>query len=98
MAPIRCIVPVAHGAAAVLMAGETPAMPALDYEHPAPDQYAAELAPLLDPFALTGSPVLPLGLCLGAQLYWQERPNREVFAKATDCCCWRNIGHGGCRA
>ena len=27
----------------------------------------------LDPFAATGSPVLPIGLCLGAQFDWQER-------------------------
>ena len=29
LAPIRCIVPVAHGAAAVLMGGEAPVLPAL---------------------------------------------------------------------
>ena len=45
MAPIGCIVPVAHGAAAVLMAGEAPALPALDSEHPAPDELAGELPP-----------------------------------------------------
>lgn len=81
---IRCIVPVAHGAAAVLMAGQARALPALDYEHPAPDECAGELLPQLDPFALTGSPVLPLGMCLGAQLLWQERSFPEAFARATD--------------
>lgn len=83
IAPIRCIAPVAHGAAGVLMAGEAPAMPALDYEHPGPEGLAGELAPLLDPFALTASPVLPLGLCLGAQLYWQERRFGDAFARAS---------------
>ena len=84
MAPIRCIVPVAHGAAAVLMGGEAPVLPALDYEHPAPDACAGELAALLDPFALTGSPILPLGMCLGAQLHWQERSFPDAFARASD--------------
>jgi sugar (pentulose or hexulose) kinase len=84
LAPIRCIVPVAHGAAAVPMAGEEPALPALDYEHAAPDEFATALATELDPFVLTGSPVLPLGLCLGAQLYWQERSFPRSFARATE--------------
>ena len=84
MAQIRCIVPVAHGAAAVLMGGEAPVLPALDYEHPAPDACAGELAALLDPFALTGSPILPLGMCLGAQLHWQERSFPDAFARASD--------------
>ncbi len=84
MAPVACIVPVAHGAAGVLMAGEAPALPALDYEHPAPDELADQLLSQLDPFALTGSPVLPLGLCLGAQLFWQERTFPDAFARATD--------------
>ena len=43
LAPIECIVPVTHGAAAVLMAGEQPALPALDYEHSGPDATAAML-------------------------------------------------------
>ena len=81
---VECIVPVAHGAAAVLMAGDEPALPALDYEHPGPDMVATELAAELDPFAATGSPVLPLGLCLGAQLYWQERTFPDAFARVTD--------------
>ena len=84
LAPIECIVPVTHGAAAVLMAGEQPALPALDYEHSGPDATAAALAAELDPFAATGSPVLPLGMCLGAQLDWQERTFPAAFADVTD--------------
>jgi L-fuculokinase len=84
VAPIDCIVPVAHGAAGVLMAGDRPALPGLDYEHPGPDTTAAGLLAQLDPFTLTGSPVLPLGLCLGAQLDWQERSFPATFAAATD--------------
>lgn len=84
LAPIRCIVPVAHGAAGVLMADDRPPLPALDYEHDGPDAVAAELADLLDPFALTASPVLPLGLNVGSQLLWQQRAFPDAFARATD--------------
>lgn len=84
LARIDCIVPVAHGAAAVLLAGEALALPALDYEHPDPDRTAADLAGELDPFAATGSPVLPGGLCLGAQFHWLERTHPDAFARCTD--------------
>ena len=84
LAPVRCIVPVAHGAAGVLVAGDELALPALDYEHDGPDEIAGELAGLLDPFALTASPVLPLGLNVGAQLLWQQRRFPDGFARATD--------------
>lgn len=81
---IEAIVPVAHGAAAVLMAGEGVALPALDYEHAGPEERAAALAAELDPFADSLSPVLPLGLNLGAQLDWQEHAFARAFAGVTD--------------
>ncbi len=84
LGPIDCIVPVAHGAAAVLLAGDELALPALDYEHPGPDTIAAELATELDPFAATGSPVLPGGLCLAAQFYWQQKCFPAAFDRCTD--------------
>ena len=59
-----------HGACAALLdAGGALAAPVMDYEHPI-DRRAAYDA-LRPPFALTGSPALPLGLNLGAQLHWQ---------------------------
>lgn len=60
-----------HGAAAVLLdqAGKL-AAPMLDYEHAGPDDLAAEYDALRPDFALTGSPRLPMGLNLGAQLHW----------------------------
>ena len=33
---------------------------------------------------LTASPVLPLGLCLGAQLLWQQRSFPDAFARASE--------------
>jgi sugar (pentulose or hexulose) kinase len=79
---IEAIVPVAHGAAAVLLAGEEPTLPALDYEFAGPDETAGTLEP--DPFAETASPVLPAGLNVAAQLHWQERRFPQAFARVTD--------------
>jgi sugar (pentulose or hexulose) kinase len=60
-----------HGASAVLLdAAGTLATPMLDYEHTGPDDLAADYNTLRPDFALTGSPRLPMGLNLGAQLHW----------------------------
>ena len=62
------LVPVAHGAAVALIQGEQLGADPLDYEQaPPPDVLAAYRAER-DAFALTGSPALPEGLNLGAQL------------------------------
>ena len=42
----------------------------LDYEHPGPNDLAARYDALRPDFAQTGSPRLPCGLNLGAQLHW----------------------------
>ncbi len=52
----------------------------LDYEHDGPDALAAEYDAVRPPFSETGSPRLPLGLNLGAQIFWQERRFPERFA------------------
>lgn len=58
-----------HGAAAVLLDGEGGlAAPMLDYEHPIPPNPAYDA--LRPGFTVTGSPRLPGGLNLGAQLHW----------------------------
>ena len=61
-----------HGAAAALLdrSGKL-ALPVLDYEHDGPDALAAAYDAVRPPFAETGSPRLPIGLNLGAQLFWQ---------------------------
>ncbi|MEO7223391.1 MAG: FGGY family carbohydrate kinase, partial [Devosia sp.] len=63
-----------HGATAALVdeAGDL-ALPILDYEHTGPDALAADYDRVRPPFDETGSPRLPVGLNLGAQLYWQQR-------------------------
>ena len=61
-----------HGAAAALLDGSGGlAAPVLDYEHDGPDRCAAAYDAVRPGFAETGSPRLPLGLNLGAQLFWQ---------------------------
>ena len=57
------------------------ALPVLDYEHDGPEQLAADYDAARPPFAETGTPRLPIGLNLGAQLFWQARAFPEAFAR-----------------
>lgn len=80
--PIETIVPVAHGAAAALLAGDELALPMMDYEFNGPEEIAdAYPAP---PFRETLSPHLPAGLNLGRQLHWQAARMPDRFARVTD--------------
>ncbi|MBK8439226.1 MAG: FGGY-family carbohydrate kinase [Rhodobacter sp.] len=78
-----------HGAAAVLLDGAGGlALPALDYEHAGPDDLAAEYDALRPGFSETGSPRLPMGLNLGAQIFWQARCFPEGFARTKAILTW----------
>ena len=57
------------------------ALPVLDYEHDGPDALAADYDAVRPPFAETGTPRLPVGLNLGAQLFWQARTFPDDFAR-----------------
>ncbi len=81
---VRAIVPVAHGAAAALVAGDALALPVLDYEFDGVGEFDAEYEPLARDFARTHSPRLPAGLNLGRQLFWLERVFPAEFARTTD--------------
>ena len=60
-----------HGAAAALLDADGGlAAPMLDYEHDGPDGVARAYDAIRPPFEETGSPRLPGGLNLGAQLHW----------------------------
>jgi L-fuculokinase len=78
---ITNIVPVAHGAAAVLIDADGKLLAAPDYEDPCYESVAAEYGPLRDEFRATFSPALPLGLNLGRQLYFLETWHPELFAR-----------------
>ena len=73
-----------HGATAVLMAGDVPILPALDYEFSGPETLRHDYETLRSDYRETFSPALPNGLNLGAQLYFQSRLDPESFAGITD--------------
>jgi len=75
-AKIGAIIPVAHGAAAALLGESGLAQPPLDYEQPIPNGVRHSYDAQREPFALTGSPALPNGLNLGAQLHYLEALQR----------------------
>jgi sugar (pentulose or hexulose) kinase len=87
VAQISAIVPVGHGAAAVLMTGETP-LCALDYEAAPPRELAKTYAALRDPFEATLSPRLADGLNLGVQLFWLEQLYPDVWPKRGGLLLW----------
>ncbi len=78
---IGVIVPIAHGAAAVLVdhAGEVLAAP--DYEDSCFDHVSEEYAQLRDAYSLTFSPNLPQGLNLGRQLFYLQSRRPELFQR-----------------
>jgi L-fuculokinase len=78
---IAVIVPIAHGAAAVLVdhAGELLVAP--DYEDSCFEEVREEYAPLRDPYTLTFSPNLPQGLNLGRQLYYLQSRRADTFQR-----------------
>ena len=79
---IDAIAVTTHGAAAALIAADgSLAAPILDYEHPGPDDTAAEYDALRPPFTETGSPRLLMGLNLGAQLHWQSLADPGLAAR-----------------
>jgi sugar (pentulose or hexulose) kinase len=71
-----------HGATAALVDEDgNLVLPILDYEYAGPDMLAADYDRVRPAFDETGSPRLPVGLNLGAQLYWQQRLFPAEWAK-----------------
>ena len=69
---VDAVVVTTHGATGALVDADGGlALPVLDYEHPGPDELAAAYDAARPGFAETGSPRLPAGLNLGAQIFWQ---------------------------
>lgn len=77
---INKIIPVAHGAACVLIDenGEL-AFPMLDYEQAVPEKISAEYERARPEYSKSLSPSLPSGLNLGRQLYWLSKAWPETF-------------------
>jgi sugar (pentulose or hexulose) kinase len=72
VARVGAIIPVAHGAAAAAISRDGLVQTPLDYEHPIPGELRQTYDAQREAFALTGSPRLPQGLNLGAQLHYLE--------------------------
>ena len=78
LADVGAIVPVGHGAAAAIIRGDRLACPPLDYEEPIPAPLRAAYEAQRDPFLETGSPSLPGGLNLGAQIFCLEAHDPDL--------------------
>lgn len=78
---IGAIVPVGHGCGAVPIDEEGRALPACDYEEEAVEEIKAEFDREQDPFAVTLTPNLPLGLNLGRQIYYVEAKHPDLFSR-----------------
>jgi L-fuculokinase len=76
---IRHLVPVAHGAAAVLIDEAGEPLAALDYEDPVFGSDCEGYDALRDPFSETFSPSLPLGLNLGRQLHFLQTRHASLW-------------------
>ncbi|MDH0612452.1 MULTISPECIES: FGGY-family carbohydrate kinase [unclassified Agrobacterium] len=71
-----------HGASAALLDGNGDlAMPVLDYEHGYPAAIEEAYRGIRPDFAETGSPQLPVGLNLGAQIHFQKTAFPDDFSR-----------------
>lgn len=71
-----------HGACAALLdKNGALALPVLDYEHAYPDHVRQDYCALRPAFSETSSPLLSVGLNLGAQLHYQKTMFADDFAR-----------------
>ena len=71
-----------HGATGVLVDAEgNLALPVIDYEFSGIDELAQDYDAVRPPFAETGTPRLPAGLNVGAQIFFQRKRFPADFAK-----------------
>lgn len=81
--PVEALIPVAHGAGFAALDEKGLLFPPLDYEQQVPAEVMAAYRKERDRFVLTGSPALPDGLNLGAQVYWMAQRHPEAMERAT---------------
>jgi sugar (pentulose or hexulose) kinase len=81
--PVEAIIPVAHGAAFAAIGEDGLLFAPLDYEQPIPGDVMAAYRAERDALAVTGSPALPDGLNMGAQIWWMAQRHPEAMARAT---------------
>jgi sugar (pentulose or hexulose) kinase len=78
---IGVIVPIAHGAAAVLLDHDNRVLTAPDYEDACFEQVTAAYRAQRDAYRDTYSPDLPLGLNLARQLFFLQETQPQLFAR-----------------
>lgn len=81
--PVEAIIPVAHGAAFAAIDQHGLLFAPLDYEETIPTGVMQSYRAERDAFAVTGSPALPDGLNLGAQIYWMAQRFPAEMERAT---------------
>ena len=87
--PIDAITVTTHGATAALIDAEGElVLPVLDYEFQGVDALRASYDQHRPHFRDTGSPALPGGLNIGAQLYWQQAKYPTQFSNAQTILTW----------
>ena len=80
--PLDALSVTTHGACAALIDGEGHlSLPVLDYEYAGPEALKREYDKVRPDFSETFTPRLPVGLNLGAQLFWQARNYPGEFGK-----------------
>ncbi|WP_119270450.1 FGGY-family carbohydrate kinase [Taklimakanibacter deserti] len=93
--PIDVVVPAAHGAAIACLDGEGKlALPVMDYMAEPPADIIESYRKTEPPFSEVFSPLLPMALTHGMQLFWQEEDFPEQFAKVRTILPWiQYVGH-----
>jgi sugar (pentulose or hexulose) kinase len=87
--PIDVIVPSAHGAAIVCLARDgSLAMPAMDYTAEPPPDIIKAYRKVEPSFEEAGSPLLPMALTHGLQLFWQQKAWPQDFARTKSIIPW----------
>ena len=86
---IDAITVTTHGATAALIDGAGDlVLPVVDYEYDGIDHLRAGYDQIRPLFSQTGSPGLPGGLNIGAQLFWLKKHFADRFARATTLLTW----------
>lgn len=86
---IDAIIVTTHGATAALLdVNGQLAMPVLDYEYEGVDATRSAYSHYRPSFTVTGSPALPGGLNIGAQLFWQQTFFPKQFATVRTILTW----------
>lgn len=88
LAEVGQVIPVGHGAGAAIVRDGVLQLPPMDYEFSIPATARQQYEQLRDRFAVTGSPSLPLGLNLGAQLYYLQTMYPEAFVPGCEILTW----------